>query len=175
MGFYSFCEFILNKFLQGVPAVPSEKQESVMAARETARRPEVFMRPGEVFDEPPPLYQVNNYVDNYPKPNYQTPKPQIHHHGTYSPSRVKTPAPNPTVGPKLPFEQPEVISRARFLTWRQKAHQAHHPKKLSPHPPHPPLSYPVTLHPKHPIEVHTTYLITIDPSFILAYKITLSF
>ena len=159
MGFYSFCEFILNKFLQGVPAVPSEKKESVMTATETTQ-PQVFMRPGEVFDEPPPLYQVNNFVDNYPKPNYQTPKPQIHHHGTYSPSRVKTPAPNPTVGPKLPFEQPEVISRARFLTWRQKAHQAHHPKKLSPHSPHPPFT---PLHPKHPIEVPTTLLPLIHP------------
>ena len=143
----------MNKFLQGVPAVPSEKKESVMTATETTQ-PQVFMRPGEVFNEPPPLYLVNNLLDrNFPKPNYQTPKPQIHHHGTYSPSRVKTPAPNPTVGPKLPFEQPEVISRARFLTWRQKAHQAHHPKKLSPHSPHPPFT---PLHPKHPTEVHTT-------------------
>ena len=152
--------------------MPSEK-ESVMAATETTRHPQVFMRPGEVFDEPPPLYSVNNLLDkNLPKPNYQTPKPQIHHHGTYSPSRVKTPAPNPTVGPKLPFEQPEVISRTRFegLSWRQKAHHPHHPKKLSSHPP---LSYPVSLHPKHPTEVHTIH--TTDPFFILQGVLSICF
>ena len=151
--------------------MPSQK-ESVMATTETTRHPQVFMRPGEVFNEPPPLYLVNNLLDrNFPKPNYQTPKPQIHHHGTYSPSRVKTPAPNPTVGPKLPFEQPEVISRTRFLTWRQKANQAQHPKKLSPHPPHPPLQDPVSVHPMHPIE--GSYLrITLDTSSILFYNIT---
>ena len=34
MGFYSFSEFILNKFLQGVPAVPSEKDFDSMSSRE---------------------------------------------------------------------------------------------------------------------------------------------
>ena len=57
------------------------------------------------IDDPPQLFPVNNLLANLP-----TPKPQIHHHGTYTPVRQKTPAaaPNPPVGPKLPFEDTEV-------------------------------------------------------------------
>ena len=88
------------------PRPPSKESvssdESVMSTTQTTRQPQVFMRPGEVIDEPPPILLVNNLI------GLPTPKPHIHHHGTHTPKRIKTPAPNPPVGPKLPFQASEV-------------------------------------------------------------------
>ena len=78
------------------------KDESVMSTTQTTRQPQVFMRPGEVIDDPPPVFLVDNLID------LPTPKPWVHHHGTHTPKRIKTPAPNPPVGPKLPFQASQV-------------------------------------------------------------------